>query len=148
MAVDYKRYLASREWRLKRQEVIEMSDGWCYRCQSARISDVHHLTYEHIGDEPVEDLQGVCRPCHEYLSAERADDPAVQVILELLKQGVTPGYIEHFGLNTWWDTKDLTNGRSWSLDWKVTPEVENTQRPFTLVIPITAGLWMHCWWGS
>ncbi len=26
--------------------------------------DVHHLTYEHLGDEPDEDLILVCAPCH------------------------------------------------------------------------------------
>jgi hypothetical protein len=33
--------------------------------------DVHHLTYEYLGDEPLEDLEALCRPCHRSADAER-----------------------------------------------------------------------------
>jgi len=44
------------------------------------MSVVHHLTYEHIGDEFLEELQGICRPCHDFLSAVTDDDPTERVL--------------------------------------------------------------------
>jgi hypothetical protein len=73
---DRGRYMASREWRLKRQQVIDRAGGVCERCLLASIENVHHLTYERLGDERLDDLQGLCRPCHEFVSAESHEDPA------------------------------------------------------------------------
>jgi hypothetical protein len=85
--INYKQYLASREWRVKRKEVIEVNNNICQRCASRPIENVHHLTYENIGDEdPVFDLMGVCHPCHEYLAAERDDDPALEVIRQVITE--------------------------------------------------------------
>ncbi len=84
MKVDYQQYLASREWRLKRKEVIELRGGICERCASHPIEHVHHLTYTNLGQESPLDLMGVCYPCHEYLSAERDDDPALEIIQRII----------------------------------------------------------------
>jgi len=60
----YHEYLLSSAWQSKRQLVIERANGMCERCQEERIVDVHHLTYDNVFDEPLEDLQGLCRKCH------------------------------------------------------------------------------------
>ena len=39
------------------------------------MRDTHHLSYRHLGNEPLEDLLGVCRPCHRYLSGLTDRDP-------------------------------------------------------------------------
>ena len=72
---DYKRYLASREWAVRREAVRARCGGWCERCHLLPLAATHHLTYEHIGNEPLEDLLGVCVPCHEWLSAKSEFDP-------------------------------------------------------------------------
>lgn len=72
------RYMASREWALKREAVRRRSKDRCERCGQRPMDAVHHLTYEHFGDEPLEDLQAVCDPCHEFLSGKRNTDPAVR----------------------------------------------------------------------
>lgn len=36
---------------------------------------VHHLTYERIGHEDLDDLMAVCNPCHEFLSGKSGDNP-------------------------------------------------------------------------
>ena len=88
--LDYKQYLASREWRVKRKKFIEGATyGVCQRCADRPIENVHHLTYANIGDEDWPDLMGLCRPCHEYLAAVRDDDPALEVIQR---------WIEKYGL--------------------------------------------------
>ena len=85
--IDYKQYLASREWRVRRKKFIEEATyGVCERCAARPIENVHHLTYANVGNEDAGDLLGVCRPCHEYLAAERDDDPALEVIQKLIDQ--------------------------------------------------------------
>lgn len=72
---EYKRYLASREWAVKREAVRERSRGWCERCGVPPLEAVHHLTYERIGREELRDLLGVCDDCHRYLSGKISFDP-------------------------------------------------------------------------
>ena len=74
-AFDYGRYLASREWAVLKRGVRARSFGICERCRRAPYEQTHHVTYTRRGQERLEDLLGVCRPCHEYLSAQRDDDP-------------------------------------------------------------------------
>jgi hypothetical protein len=72
---EYHRYLASRAWMLLRRQVRARSHGMCERCRERPHQETHHLTYERVGDELLEDLLGVCRPCHRYLSAVTDVDP-------------------------------------------------------------------------
>lgn len=85
MAVDtefnYGAYLASREWGILREQVRERSGGKCERCKRGDHQDTHHLTYERIGHERLEDLLGVCRQCHEFLSGKTDVDPAGQDVV-------------------------------------------------------------------
>jgi hypothetical protein len=72
---DYPRYLASREWAQRKEAVRRRARGICERCDNGPMRSVHHLTYEHVGCEPLEDLLGVCNPCHNFLSAKSDFDP-------------------------------------------------------------------------
>jgi hypothetical protein len=69
---EYRDYLDSPEWRHKRNRRLVM-DRW--QCQARldgcldHASEVHHLTYAHIGNEPLFDLVSVCGPCHRKISA-------------------------------------------------------------------------------
>lgn len=74
--LDYKQYLASREWALKREAVRRRSGNKCERCKTGPQDAVHHLTYANVGNEPLEDLQAVCDPCHAFLSGKSDYDPA------------------------------------------------------------------------
>ena len=58
-------------WKLRCEKVALRSGGWCkrglqrgLRCRGA---DTHHLTYDRICHELLEDLQHVCNGCHEFL---------------------------------------------------------------------------------
>lgn len=69
----YNTYLISNEWIDKRAQVLAR-DRW--KCQEKRngctvsATEVHHLTYKNVGDEPLEDLLSVCHHCHELITAE------------------------------------------------------------------------------
>lgn len=70
-------WFASREYGLIREAVIKRANGRCERC-GAEGKQVHHLNYDRPQGELLTDLQYVCRECHEYLSAKRHDDPALE----------------------------------------------------------------------
>jgi DnaB-like helicase N terminal domain len=61
----YQNYLRSDEWRAKRRLVMDRCGGLCEGCRNAPVSEVHHLTYEHVGDELLFELVGLCRECHQ-----------------------------------------------------------------------------------
>lgn len=67
----YAAYLQSEEWRTKRRIRLNLDNGACQAmldgCQG-RAAEVHHLTYDHLYDEPIFDLISVCSPCHRRLS--------------------------------------------------------------------------------
>jgi hypothetical protein len=71
----YHKYLASREWGLKKRAIKERSGGICERCHNAPMENVHHLTYKRLYNEPLEDLQGLCRACHVFESGVTDSDP-------------------------------------------------------------------------
>jgi len=70
----YSAYIRSPAWRTKRRERLALDKGRCVVC-GARAVNVHHITYERLGDENVRrDLVSVCRACHTRLDAiERAE---------------------------------------------------------------------------
>jgi hypothetical protein len=41
-------------------------------------TEVHHLSYRHIGNEPLFDLVSVCGPCHRAITAMDYPDKAME----------------------------------------------------------------------
>lgn len=70
-SIEYLLHLESDAWALKRMAVLGRAQGRCERCGAAPAQDVHHLTYERLGDEPLSDLQALCRRCHKKADEER-----------------------------------------------------------------------------
>lgn len=63
--IDHQEYINSPKWKAKRQMVLERDNFRCRKCGTGKNLDVHHITYEHIGNEPLDDLVTLCRNCHE-----------------------------------------------------------------------------------
>ncbi len=57
-------YLNSPEWANKRTLIVTR-DVVCQCCGSIHANEVHHISYLHLGDEPLSDLVLVCRKCHQ-----------------------------------------------------------------------------------
>lgn len=68
--VGYSSYLGSAEWAEKRRLIFKRANGVCEGCGTRPPSQVHHLTYEHVGSEFLFELVAVCGPCHERLHPE------------------------------------------------------------------------------
>jgi hypothetical protein len=79
MDEQYGRYLCSREWALKKRAVKDRCRGVCERCNFHSMEHVHHLTYIRKFNERLEDLQGVCKGCHDFIHAITDIDPAEYV---------------------------------------------------------------------
>lgn len=61
----YKNYLLSVEWKEKRWLVLERDNSLCQHCKTATAENIHHLKYDNLFNEPLEDLLSLCMPCHE-----------------------------------------------------------------------------------
>ena len=60
----YCEYLNSQEWKGKRDLALKRDGYKCQKCKIKTADDVHHLTYENLGNEKLSDLLSVCRECH------------------------------------------------------------------------------------
>lgn len=63
--VDYKEYIKSTVWYQKRLARLKKDNYTCQKCGDTEFLEVHHLTYDNLGDEPIEDLICLCRACHQ-----------------------------------------------------------------------------------
>ena len=61
---NYHDYLRSDEWKVKREEAIKRADRRCQICFSPNDLNVHHRTYDRVGNERNSDLIVLCKECH------------------------------------------------------------------------------------
>ena len=73
----YETYLRTQRWRDFRALALEDAQGACQRCGMSEranrllVLDVHHTTYARLGREALDDVEVLCRPCHEDADRER-----------------------------------------------------------------------------
>lgn len=67
-------YLSSPEWQTKRQAVLQRDNYCCQVCNSTINLQVHHIRYNSLGDEPLEDLVTLCEKHHQQLHDELGYD--------------------------------------------------------------------------
>ena len=60
----YGYYINSSKWKKIRQKRIEKDGYRCSLCGSAINLNVHHISYDRLGSEDLEDLVTLCRNCH------------------------------------------------------------------------------------
>jgi len=61
----YTEYLNSEEWKNKKRLVIKRAKSSCEGCGKSNLPlEVHHLTYDRVGDELLTDLVAFCGKCH------------------------------------------------------------------------------------
>ena len=64
-SMPYQEYLQTPEWRGRRMRKLDQADHRCQFCNRHQISlNVHHRTYENLGEELDGDLIVLCRDCH------------------------------------------------------------------------------------
>lgn len=73
--LEYDRYIAqSPEWQRKRRDAFALYGRKCAKCKSSRGLQVHHKTYEHLFNEPMEDLMILCFHCHKEVHRKRLEE--------------------------------------------------------------------------
>ena len=60
----YESYLKTQEWSDKRQRVLIRDNFLCQGCLINRATQVHHITYSHLGKELFFQLISLCDDCH------------------------------------------------------------------------------------
>lgn len=77
----YRSYLNSPTWRTKRNAALKRANYRCSRCGSKRDPNVHHKTYERLGNELDSDLEVLCFTCHNghHLSESYAEPSRIYV---------------------------------------------------------------------
>jgi len=99
--LSYHKYLCSSHWLKFRQQALDYYGKKCADCgtEHARF-DVHHLTYDRIGEELLGDVVILCHDCH---TARHEKGNPVHCSHQTLSHSiVTCGGSTHF----WWYCKD------------------------------------------
>lgn len=60
----YSEYLQSDKWKQKREMVLKRENYFCQGCRINEALIVHHMTYQHVGDELLFELIALCEDCH------------------------------------------------------------------------------------
>jgi hypothetical protein len=68
-SMPYADYLETPEWFTVRMTALAVAGGRCEVCNTEAPLDVHHRTYDRLGEEVLEDLSVLCRECHERFHA-------------------------------------------------------------------------------
>jgi hypothetical protein len=71
----HRHYITTPKWKAFRLQALAHYGAICNRC-GGHGCDVHHKTYKNWGNENLEDVEILCRPCHE---AEEAMKRAARV---------------------------------------------------------------------
>lgn len=61
---EYKAYLRSPEWDARRRSALDRDGHQCRGCGVKKNLQVHHIRYDNLGREPLEDLTTLCVECH------------------------------------------------------------------------------------
>lgn len=69
----YNTYLLTSAWRARRQAVLTRAGGICEGCLQRQATQVHHTSYEHVGNELLFELVAVCDRCHHVLHPDMDD---------------------------------------------------------------------------
>lgn len=62
--MDYKDYLKSNDWLVKKFNKLKYNRRRCAICNSLENLDLHHLNYKNLVDVDNSDLRILCRRCH------------------------------------------------------------------------------------
>lgn len=90
----YKTYMGSAAWAKKKLEAINRAHCRCNRCGSWYYLEVHHKTYDRLGDELPSDLEVLCKSCHVIADGERAAQTSARAYSSGLDAWATKVYGE------------------------------------------------------
>ena len=75
----YVNYIQSEDWKLKRNEALIRDNNLCQVCQINTAEEVHHITYDNLFNEKLEDLLSVCRICHKEIHIQKDKEELIEI---------------------------------------------------------------------
>ena len=60
----YSEYLKTEWWQQRRAKALARAEHRCQVCNSDKMLEIHHRTYERLGHERDADLIALCHDCH------------------------------------------------------------------------------------
>ena len=76
---EYNRYLKSDAWMVKRACVLNLRDHRCDLCNE-KATEVHHKTYDNVGQEPFSDLTALCKSCHTRYEEDKKEERSAGLV--------------------------------------------------------------------
>jgi len=70
----YSKYLTSKKWKEKRRLVLDRDGHKCRMCPSDKNLQAHHITYDRIFNEDLNDLITLCSKCHDEIHGNNPSD--------------------------------------------------------------------------
>ena len=67
---EYSTYLKSDKWKRKKEKYFALYGKRCAICRSGMKVQIHHMSYQHMGNEPLSDLVALCAVHHKKLTIE------------------------------------------------------------------------------
>lgn len=85
--VNYLNYTSTEHWKQFRKTALEHHNYTCQICGAHKIRlDVHHKTYASRGQETLDDVLVLCRPCHSRLHDSKGEYTSIAYRDLLVKQ--------------------------------------------------------------
>ena len=83
LSKEYLAYIESPIWKELRETVLERDNCRCTKCGHKNQLQAHHVTYERLFNEEINDLVTLCKHCHE--EAHGIRKPGQRVYIEIAK---------------------------------------------------------------
>ena len=84
IANTYKEYLKTNHWLMLKARMYNKYKYKCAYCSTNKDLNLHHKTYDNVGNERVKDLVYLCSNCHKLVHADKIKDTNLK--LELKKK--------------------------------------------------------------
>ena len=116
----YRAVLKSERWKALRQRLLQKHVG-CQRCKAVTTDlEVHHKHYNSLGSETEDDVELLCKPCHNKADKARAAQQA--------KQG-------------WWKRVEKFAKRKYGSNWELRIDLEGAAEEMQEWLDRKAGWW-------
>lgn len=79
-------YLHSDQWKQVKRKVLKRDGHHCQSCGSSLHLEVHHVTYDRLGNEDLSDLVTLCNSCHSKLHAKLGYSVNKNYPIKILKE--------------------------------------------------------------
>ena len=106
VVIDYKKYINSPQWKHKRLLRLKVDRFKCRTCGETENLECHHVTYDRLGNEDLEDLITLCKACHKAITnviRDRRYKSSPKNLFSIEKKEVL-NYVETSKISVDWDS--------------------------------------------